>query len=82
MCSINRLNLGHLSIFYDSAEFLFVTFSIFFDVPFDSSVGRAVDCRMSSKLSIGHWFNSGSKEVLMEKFVGISKSTHYFLEVF
>jgi hypothetical protein len=59
------LNLGHPSIFYDSAEFLFVTFSIFFDVPFDSSVGRAVDCRKSSELSLGHWFNSGSKEVLL-----------------
>ena len=33
---------------------------------FDSSVGRAVDCRSWAEMreeSIGRWFNSGSKEL-------------------
>ena len=37
-----------------------VTFA--FNRAFDSSVGRAVDCR-GWQLSIGHWFKSGSKEI-------------------
>jgi hypothetical protein len=30
--------------------------------PFDSSVGRAVDCSRIEQISIGRWFKSGSKD--------------------
>ena len=30
---------------------------------FDSSVGRAEDCRANELSSLGRWFKSGSKEV-------------------
>ena len=33
---------------------------------FDSSVGRAVDCSCEQLISIGRWFNSGSKEVIFK----------------
>ncbi len=60
------LNLCYFSIFYDSADFLLVTFSIF-----HSSVGRVMDSRMTNELFIDHWVNFGSKEFLVEKYVGI-----------
>ena len=33
--------------------------------PFDSSVGRAEDCRCNDLSSLGRWFKSGSKEASM-----------------
>ena len=29
----------------------------------DSSVGRAEDCRGTMQLSLGHWFESGSRDI-------------------
>ncbi len=45
---------------------------------FDSSVGRAVDCRCNTweQISIGHWFKSGSKEDIF------FQASHYFLGAF
>ena len=42
-----------------------------FTSPFDSSVGRAVDCswQTAKQASIGHWFESGSKEELFDVFL-------------
>ena len=37
--------------------------------PFDSSVGRAEDCRLHMLTSLGRWFNSGSKE---DYFIGLT----------
>ena len=46
--------------------------------PFDSSVGRAVDCS-SVELSIGRWFKSGSKELFIVFSLGILFSESEFL---
>jgi hypothetical protein len=34
-------------------------------VPFDSSVGRAWDCKGNTARSQGHWFDPGSKDFLL-----------------
>ena len=44
---------------------------------FDSSVGRAVDCSVTLQLSIGHWFESGSKD-----FHFINSSTIFYKHLF
>ena len=35
--------------------------------PLDSSVGRAEDCRGKLQLSLGHWFESGSRDIFFVK---------------
>ena len=37
---------------------------------FDSSVGRAEDCRRSDEI-LGRWFESGSKEMIVEFFLSL-----------
>ena len=43
----------------------------------DSSVGRAGDCRGKLQTSLGHWFESGSRESFF--FVTIAKKKRKFL---
>jgi hypothetical protein len=64
------LNLCYFRKLYDSKLYDFFTVILCLLInmhlhPFDSSVGRAVDCRLyvNVELSIGHWFNSGSKDI-------------------
>ena len=44
---------------------------------FDSSVGRAVDCR-GVKLSIGRWFKSGSKDFFFFSFSSLTIYSQFF----
>ena len=51
----------------------------------DSSVGRAEDCRCSNELqiSLGHWFESGSREKLffrLSRVINIGKRFAHFSE--
>ena len=64
------LNLCYLRKLYDSKlyDFFIVRLCLLINMrsyPFDSSVGRAVDCRLKViiELSIGHWFNFGLKDI-------------------
>jgi hypothetical protein len=76
------LNLCYLIKLCDSKVYDFFIVRLFLLInmrlhPFDSSVGRAVDCRLqvNIELYICHCFNSGSKEIyyLYRRFMAYPK---------